>query len=298
MFFYSPGVQLIVPKGCSLRHSSSIPMVRPIRMIGIVHKVFVERGYGFILAAPPPVSLLKPLTSSRRVDGDSTGLNEQQMVSQKDPISVWFPLNSKSGGRLGKPEELREGSVSSFPSRGSYVTFTATCHHDAAKQVCVWRTQEVKPCDVKKKLQAALRTARDPRWDRITAEDVAKANREIAWYFAAEKPVSLQSPQRAQVSEDSAISTAALLEDDTDTEEQRSQMSQERMRRRLHKINEMARRFVVSETDLRRPLLWMRNVGGCSIDNEENKGSVNHFSKFSEDEKKRWERVQQYLNEQ
>ncbi|KAH9577656.1 hypothetical protein LSM04_002836 [Trypanosoma melophagium] len=296
MLFYSPGMQLVVPKGCSLRHSSSVPMLRPIRMIGMVHKVFVERGYGFILAVPPPASLLKPLNSIRRVDKASTAFSEQEICSQKDPISVWFPLFSKSSSRFDKPEERREGSVSS-PSRGTYVTFVATCHHDAAKKVCVWRTQEVTPCDVQQELHAVLRKARDPRWDRITAEDVARTKREIAWQFAAEVSVSQHSSQRDALEECRAFSTVAVQEDDTDTEERWSQITQERMRRRLHKINEMARRFVVSETDLRRPLFWMRSGSSCSIDTED-KGSATQFSKLSEDEKRRWERVQHSLNKQ
>ncbi|EKF33882.1 hypothetical protein MOQ_002411 [Trypanosoma cruzi marinkellei] len=289
------------------RHASTAAKSLPVRMIGVVHKVFPDRGYGFVLAVPPPASLLStsPHSASSttmeetKEDAQSTA-SVSQPLSRGDPLSVWFLLR-KGDTSTAEARGESEGAASQpTPLPGSYVSFSATCHYDKAKQTHLWRAQEVVPCDPEEELQAALRRVRDVRWDCITSEDVRREMRQAARRLSLEEERAVKHASRKDEDAAAEASQRSLQEeemvDDIAMEEFQMQLSQERVRRHFHHLNKASRCFFVREVDLRRPMVSAQK----DMDMQTYPGGDEVAAgrcQFSDDERRRWERVLECLKE-
>ncbi|KEG12573.1 hypothetical protein DQ04_01611150 [Trypanosoma grayi] len=274
---------------------TSVSQFPPLRMIGVVDRVFPNRGYGFVQAATPPVSLLASLTSpagASATDGAKSILSSQhrETPARRDPTSVRFPLHS-TGSHADKAQVLPERDMPS-PSTGTYVSFFATCHYDAARQMFMWRTRELTPCDAENELRVALRSVRDARWDHVVLQDVEKEKRRIVWKSSVGM-LQLTDANCASVNDGRDNYRSSQVED-AGAEQLQAQLAQEKIHRRLHRLSEATRRFFVREEDLRHPLLWMR---GCT-ENEPSAGEDEASTRpvhARENRKGRWKRVMHLL---
>ncbi|EAN81482.1 hypothetical protein C3747_115g149 [Trypanosoma cruzi] len=290
------------------RHASTAAKALPVRMIGVVHKVFPDRGYGFVLAVPPPASLLStaphPASSTTMEEiGEDAQITASvsQSLSQGDPLSVWFLLRKGDASTTETRGKLEGAASPPTPLPGSYVSFSATCHYDKAKQTHLWRAQEVVPCDPEEELQAALRRVRDKRWDCITSEDVRREMRQVARRYLLEEQRAVKSASRKDDDAAAEASQRSLREgemvDDIAMEELQMQLTQERVRRHFHHLNKASQRFFVREVDLRRPMISAQKDMEMQTNPEGDVVAVGRWG-FSDDERRRWERVLQCLKEQ
>ncbi|RNF00007.1 hypothetical protein TraAM80_07872 [Trypanosoma rangeli] len=243
-------------------------------MIGAVHRVFPERGYGFVLAVPPPTSLalmmwlLLTLTTTETESEEAADAGQQQkLLSQGEHLSVWFPLRKYGVSTLKRREKCERAAHYSLQlSPGSYVKFSATCHYGTVNQRLVWRAGCVcVQCDAEE-LREALQKVKDLRWDCIILDEVKRKELQIARQYALVEQMTVESAFFKRAVTAAETFRALLLEeavaDDIGTEELQMRLAQERVRGLFDCLSKAAQRHVVREADLRRPLLSMwKDVG-------------------------------------
>ncbi|RHW67345.1 hypothetical protein DPX39_000024100 [Trypanosoma brucei equiperdum] len=262
---------------CFFRHVGHLHSLQPLQAIGVVEKVFPQRGYGFLLMLSPPASWFRASFT------DKSGTSQLPMdaaaplsPSNEECVSVWFPLTSSGGTGPQVSDVCRKEKSSNTlkVSPGCYVKFSATAHYDDAKALYVWRTREVVPCDPFEELKVVLQRARDTRWDNITLEDVERGKRRVVEWHAQ--------------------SSAQLVDVHVTHEGNKVHHSPP------WNISETHQQFIVRQSDLQRPFDQSlshklgRGDGGDEVITE--LGSSRLRSQADEN-RKRWERVMQLLNE-
>ncbi|CCD17236.1 unnamed protein product [Trypanosoma congolense IL3000] len=231
-----------IKRGCTImreycHRSAPLKNTPEFRAIGLVHKIFVQRGYGFALMIPPPVSLLQ---SRNRCDANEESDSTEGLGDKKHPVSlseecvsVWFPFlpcEAKHEG-VGDDRAMPLGGCRVSP--GNYVKFTAVGYYNQDTADYIWRARDVAPCDPREELRVALERVRNSRWDEITLEDVQKAKCRAVGRCSAPPGNLLGRIKHGTMREASDSSSP----NGGDTFGQ----------------------YIVRESDLRRPLSWMRD---------------------------------------